>query len=85
MSERDEAFAAHVKIAKDRYDLKTLEYSKEGWNIESSIFVGDNRIGAKRKVIKQTERDEIIDTLQDVISKELHVSFENWSTFWATE
>jgi hypothetical protein len=86
-NERDESFNAHVKIAKERYDLKTLEYNKEdrSWNIESSIFVGDSRIGAKRKVIRPSELEQIVNEVQDMIEAQLHISFENWSEFWATD
>jgi hypothetical protein len=87
IKERDEAFEACIKLAKEEFELKTLEYSKEDriWKIESAIFVGDSRIGAKRRQIGQTEREEIIDKIQDALEDALHISFENFGEFLNTE
>jgi hypothetical protein len=47
ISQRDETFEACIKLAKERYELKTLEYSKDEryWKIECALFVGSSRIG----------------------------------------
>jgi hypothetical protein len=86
-TERDEAFEACIQLAKNEYDLKTLEYSKEQryWTIISNLFIGDSRIGARRKPITPTERQEIMDKTQAALEDTLHISFENFQEFFNTE
>jgi hypothetical protein len=87
VTERNEVFDTTVKLAKEKCDLKTLEYNKDdrSWKIESSLFIGDSRIGARRKPIGPTERQEIIGKVQEVLQEELHISFENFQEFFSTE
>lgn len=87
MSERNAVFDTTIQIAKEKCDLKTLEYSKDDrtWTIVSSEFIGDSRISSKRKPIKKTEREHIIDTIREAIMEELHISFEDFQQFFNTE
>jgi len=87
MSERDATFDTTLQIAKDKCDLKTLEYSKQDrtWTILSSEFLGDSRISATRRPIRKTEREHIIDTIQQAIQEELHISFESFQEYFNTE
>jgi len=83
-SERDATFDATLQIAKDKCDLKICEYNKEDrtWTILSNEFIGDSRISSKRRPIKKSEREHIIDTIQEAIQEELHISFESFQEYF---
>jgi hypothetical protein len=85
IKERDDVFELHIKLAKDKFDLHILEYDKESkyWKVESAVFIGDSRIGSKRKPIGETERQEILEKLQEVIQEQLLISFETFQDFFA--
>ncbi|HYT46317.1 MAG TPA: hypothetical protein VEP90_28565, partial [Methylomirabilota bacterium] len=55
------------------------------WTILSSEFLGDSRISATRRPIRKTEREHIIDTIQQAIQEELHISFESFQEYFNTE
>ena len=86
-SERDELSDATLKVAKEKCDLKTLEYNKEdrSWTILSNEFIGDSRISSRRRPIKQTEKQDIIGKIQFAIQDELHISFESFQEYFNTE
>jgi hypothetical protein len=65
VEQRDQTFKEVIERTKRDYQLKTLEYPNKngGFTIESSVFVGQDRIDAKRKKIGHTEWKEITDNI----------------------
>jgi hypothetical protein len=55
IEERNQVFEAIRQNVKDQYLLHVFDYDK-GWEIKSSEWIGESRIGAKRKPITPSER-----------------------------
>jgi hypothetical protein len=75
IQERDQIFEAIRLNVMDKYLLHIFVYDKQNnnWDIKSDEWPGPTRIGAKRKVIKAAEREEIIDQLLDTLEDTLQI------------
>jgi hypothetical protein len=77
MEERDGVFDTIRQNIQDQYLLKTFQYDKitNKWTIESSEWIGESRIGAKRRTftigMRQDVIEQLLSTIEDTLS--IHV------------
>jgi hypothetical protein len=76
--ERDNIFEAIRQQVIDKYQLKTFEYDKEKdiWEIILSEWIGQSRIGSKRRQLtagmRQELKDELLNNIEDTLS--IHIN-----------
>jgi hypothetical protein len=79
-------FDRFVEDFKEIYSLHKLDWDSKdrSFDIESAVWISPNqsRVNAKRKVIHETERHEILANLQNAVSEELGISFELWEEYF---
>ena len=79
---RDNCFERHRQLAINMFQLHKLEYNRQTnhFDIESSEWISHDgsRLNATRRQIGQTETEDILTKFQEVIEKELDISFDSF-------